>query len=390
MRSTTLVATLVCLCVVPLAGLWSAEGDPGAGAAALAISTIPPTGATAAIRGERVNIRFAPNRAAKQVCLLSGGAVVELKGRVPAAQGWWAIRFPREGRAWVYTANLAAVEGNLLKVTRDGTRAREDATLGAPIVRELALGEILESRGATVAQWSSVWIPNATAYVHESVLTLGSNVQGILEEVQARNALADQEWQDAAKLYLDLYREVQGNLSRATSIDWAPLTARLDRVIATHPDGGVRLQASAIKSGVGEVQRAAAGLGGTPVPAQPVTPTPGTVLQVEAPIAKPKLPVPTAEQMATVAQVPPKPKYPGQGILETHDYPQLGAAHHLINANGQVVAILKSADGSAVAFSEFVWREVGAQGTVTVAEPAATGLAKPVPVIAVTDLVLAR
>jgi hypothetical protein len=123
-----------------------------------------------------------------------------------------------------------------------------------------------------------------------------------------------------------------------------------------------------------------------------VTPTPGTTIAIEAP----KTPggavaaLPSAVEMARVAQVPPKPKYAAQGMLETHDYPQLGAAHHLIDANGQVVAVLKAAAGANVGFSEFVWREVGANGAVTVAAPEQTGLAKPVPVVEVTELALGR
>jgi hypothetical protein len=122
-----------------------------------------------------------------------------------------------------------------------------------------------------------------------------------------------------------------------------------------------------------------------------VTPTPGTTIAVEP--VKPgttPAPLPTAAEIARIVQVPPKPKFVAQGMLETHDYPQLGAAHHLIDGNGQVVAILKPAAGASVGFSEFVWREVGANGPVTLAAPEQTGLAKPVPVVEVSELALGR
>jgi hypothetical protein len=234
----------------------AADGDPGANAAMLAISTVPPTGATASVRVDMAKVRFAPNRNARPVCVLAQGTQLELVGRAPNATEWWAVRFPRQGVAWAYTRNLDPVGGNLLRVNRDGTRAREDATIGSPIVRELALGEILESKSATTGQFTAVWIPNAVAYIHESVIAVGAGAEDIVTRAKASQAFADQEWQEAARLYLDLYREVQADLSRATTIDWAPLTARLDRVIANHPDSAVRLKAAAIKSGVAEVQRA--------------------------------------------------------------------------------------------------------------------------------------
>ena len=391
-RLALLAVVLSAAAAVPAAD----EPAPGSAAALLAVSTLPPTGATAALI-KNGNVRFGPTTQARVVVMLKTGDAVELIERAPA-KGWWAIRFPRSGRAWVDQKNLVAESAGLWRVTREGTRARDDATLGGGIVRELAQGELVEDRGAPVGTWRPVYVPNAVAYIHESVIQLGAGAEQRLGEVIASGEVADGEWQEAARLYVDLYREVQSDVSAAARIDWAPLQARLDRVIAGHRSPDVRLRAQRIKVGVGELIAATRTLPpGTQLPATPVQPagsgqtgsTAGqggstghsgsTTAQAGGTGSTP------APRLPEVAPVKPKLRFPGQGLLEAKDYPALNAQHHLVDADGRVVAVLRLKAGSSVQFSEYVWREVGAKGVAgTVGEGLPAGAA----LIEVEELVL--
>ena len=142
------------------AGLQAAEATsldvpPGAGALAI----------IATVNVARGNVRFGPAQTAKLACTLNRGDTVAIIGAAQVPD-WYVIRFPSQGRAWVSVKVLAPVDGGKRwKVTVDGAHARADATIGAEIVCDMALGEVLEDRGQVQGDFHAVYIPSAVAYM---------------------------------------------------------------------------------------------------------------------------------------------------------------------------------------------------------------------------------
>lgn len=110
------------------------------------------------------NIRFGPTTSAHIVVLLKAGEEVEVFGESKSAPDWYVIRFPKQGKVWIHTKNLKALDGGARwQITEDKTRARVDSTLGADVVAELThpcltgtwdeLAEFREARG--VQLWAA-------------------------------------------------------------------------------------------------------------------------------------------------------------------------------------------------------------------------------------------
>ena len=353
-------------------------------------TTVPSSGATAAVI-KNANVRFGPSVNAKIAVTLKADGLnaVELIGPAPV-KGWWMVRMPRQGRAWVDERNLVAAGEGLWRVTREGTRSREDATPGSSIVRELSAGEIVEERGAKVGAFRAVWIPNAMAYVHESVIDLNSDNISIVGSAEQAQAQAEAEWQEAERMYQGLYAEVTAAPARAKSLNWEPLLARIDSVIAKHRNATVRNKALQIKAGIRELAAVAQGLpdnasippieppriadGGTQKP--PVGGDTGSTGGATATPVPPPLP-----------KIQPKSPYPAQGILETKDFPAFNVSYVLTDSDSMVVALVRVKPGSTVALSEYIYREVGAKGVVTELSIADTGLGRAVKLIEVEELV---
>ena len=58
----------------------------------------------------------------------------------------------------------------ILRVTTDGTNVRRDATSGADVVLQLKRNDTVRWQGPKVGQWYAVYVPQAVAYVHSSVI----------------------------------------------------------------------------------------------------------------------------------------------------------------------------------------------------------------------------
>ncbi|HAT09885.1 MAG TPA: hypothetical protein DCS97_04685, partial [Planctomycetes bacterium] len=127
---------------------------------------------------KNANVRFGPSTSAKVVVTLKAGTAVEVFGPSKSSADWFVIRFPKEGKVWVHTKNLKALDGGVrYQVNQDKTRARNDATLSADVVAELNAGEVVEDKGLVVGDWRAVNIPDAVAYVHKSLLNLPADVE---------------------------------------------------------------------------------------------------------------------------------------------------------------------------------------------------------------------
>ena len=347
---------------------------------------------------KNTNVRFGPSINTKMVVTLKAGDTVEVFGPSKSSAEWYVIRFPRQGKVWVHSKNLAPLDGGArYKVVQDKTRARNDATLSADVVAELGLGEVVEDKGQMVGDWRAVNIPDAVAYVHKSLLKLPANVeQGFLDQAQ-KAVVADQAWQRALATYTQYVETVKASPKAAVGLDWASLAGQLDIVTAGHASASVRLAAKRVRDSIAVLvppaQELAPTIGQPPPASLPDKPT------VAAPVADPAKPGTGTEaagpKLLTPEEVknliPPKPVpsiYQAEGMLVQDDQysAKVGTRDLLQDGDGNVIAFIKAKDGVDLKLSELQWREVGAKGEVQVIAPEQSGLAKPVKLIVATDV----
>ncbi|GDY14878.1 hypothetical protein LBMAG53_37560 [Planctomycetota bacterium] len=366
----------------------------GAGAAADPSAPVVPV--VAAEMAKNGNVRFGPDTKAKPVATLKAGSAVEVIGPAAGAPDWVVIRFPRQGKAWVHVKNLQALQGTaegtaLWRVVGRGANVRDDATMGAALVAQLAVGEILEDQGQRVGDWIAVYPANAVAYTHKDNLRLPAtvNLPKLAEEQRLQRDVADRLWAVVQSTYEDFRKAAQARPETALSKDWAGLKAQLEQVTAKHPDVQVRVAADAIKVRVTELVTAAeqyVKIKGTPVgPIQPV-PQPG-----EAPVA-PTPAVAQAQQQATTAaaQLPaaaPVSAFAAEGLIVQQEFSKLQVTYVVMSQDGQVKALLKSR-APEVQLSEYIYRYAGVKGGSEPLTTEQTGLSATVPLIAVDEVVL--
>jgi hypothetical protein len=344
-------------------------------------------------------VRFGPTTSSKVVVTLKAGDTVEVFGPSKSSAEWYVIRFPKQGKVWVHTKNLAPLDGGArYKVVQDKTRARNDATLSADVVAELGLGEVVEDKGQVVGDWRAVNIPDAVAYVHKSLLKLPANVeQGFVDQAQ-KAVVADQAWQKAMATYTQYVETVKASPKAAVGLDWASLAGQLDIVTAGHASASVRNAAKRVRDSIAALvpaaQELAPTIGQTP-PASLPTPAP----TVAAPVADPAKPVAgteaagpkplSPEEVAKLVAAKPVPSiYQAEGMLVQDDQysAKVGTRDLLQDGDGNVIAFIKAKDGVDLKLSELQWREVGAKGEVQVIAPEQSGLSKPVKLIVATDV----
>ncbi len=440
MRRPVLVATML---ILAACGGSAYAADAGNGLApspdALA-ANVAPVGSLRVTTATNANVRYTPNAPeGKVIVTLPKGAEVEILGPAKVAD-WYVIRFPREGKAWVHSKVLQSVDGGKRwRVTEDRSRARDDSTLRSEIVAELNKGEILEDMGRLNGEWRAVYLPNAVAYIHKSVLNLPTDMHAAIVASSEKARHADGIWSDAQTVYASYYAALQKNPQNALVLDWEGLAKQFDIVIHDHADADVRVSAQRLKDGIINVAAAAVNLqkakgiapvkstGDMPVPVvvadngqalpgqalpaigkpatqtgplvDPLTPERLTVPQAEVtPLppeaVKPLPPVEAVPAGATPTQlaVPTPPvaskKVAAQGFVTQQNFDQLGVTDVLVDGDGNVVALLKPKVGVDLQFSSYIMRWVGVYGEVQQVERAKHGLNHDLPLIIVDDLTL--
>jgi uncharacterized protein YgiM (DUF1202 family) len=364
---------------------------------------------TATVQVPRANVRFGPAQTAKLACTLNRGDTVSIIGAAQVPD-WYVVAFPTQGRAWVSAKVLAPVDGGKRwKVIVDGAHARADATVGAEIVCDMAVGEVLEDRGAVAGDFHAVYIPSAVAYVKKELLALPS-ADAVTQQVQNATAI-DQLWQKASAEYIADYQQVQADPKAAQTIAWDPLLKDLDKVASESPDALTAQKARRCHDGILRMIEAAKSAPAqatttNPNPTGPVASNGGAgkpVDPAQTPPAKPDNPgdyvVPAGQPgaAATLLQVPesapPSPEelkpaapaataapagpHAGEGyVIANSDYAKISAPYLLQDGNSNVIAFLTVKDGANVNLAEYAWRSVGVDGDKSAIDAAALDASK--------------
>lgn len=433
MRRLALVAVLTAL-FTPSA-VWTAESVLAPSADSLAAGAAP-AGSLRVVLAKNGNVRYAPTMQSKVIVTLPAKSEVEVLGPAKVA-GWYVIRFPREGSAWVHSKVLQAVDGGKRwRVTEDRSRARDDSTLRSEIVGELNKGEILEDKGRINGDWRAVYLPNAVAYISSSVLDMPHDLGEAQKQAATRAAEAVQAWGTAQSVYASFFDQLKSNPQNALVLDWQGLAVQLDSVIRYHPDADVRVSAQRIKDGIVNVAAAAknvqlakgltptVGLAveTTPIPGATATPVttatakPG-VTQTSGmsgdPLAPALLDVPNATPAPAIAVTPiplntaieplapteilkapvvpavAAKAYAAEGFVTQQNFDQVGVTEVLVDGDSNIVAFLKVQVGKDVQLSEYYWRWVGVRGEVQKVEQTKHNLGRDVPLVIVDSLSLA-
>lgn len=430
MRRIALVAALACL----LPSAHAAEQGLAPSPDALVASTAP-AGSLRVLLSKNGNVRFAPTTQSKVITTLPAKTEVEILGPAKVA-GWHVIRFPREGNAWVHQKVLQAVDGGKRwRVTEDKARARDDSTLGAQIVGELAKGEVLEDKGRINGDWRAVYLPNAVAYISASVLAMPSDIEQARRDSSQRAANAASVWTAIQPVYASYYESLQQNPQNAMSLDWEGLGAKLDEVIHDHSDPDIRLSAQRIKDGIVNVAAAAKNLqeakGITPVKTPLELPKAGTASTTSTgtstvagtttvkpagqgtdlgkPLEPEKLSVP-GEPTVLAVPIPPaeipavSPTEPAkaptlatvsaapaiEGFVSQQKFEGVGVNDVLVDGDSNVVAFLQVKVGKDIQLSEYYWRWVGVRGEVQKVDQSKHTLGRDVPLVVIEDISLSR
>jgi hypothetical protein len=332
-------------------------------------------------------VRFGPNKAAKAVTILSPGTAVEIIGPSASAPDWYVIRFPRQGKAWVHTKNLQQAGEGRWRVVGKGANVRDDATLGASIVAQLAVGEMLEDMGQKVGDFVAVYPANAVAYTYKDNVRLatGAPDPAALKPInETKRKEADALWAVVQVTYNDFRSAVQARPEVAIAKDWDGLKAQLEQVATSHPDVQVRVVAATLREKVIEAGKAAEAyaksIGVTATPEAKV-PQPGST---PATTAK----TPEAAAVATaLPTIAPVSTYAAEGLVIQQPFPKLDVTYVVMDADQKVLAFLKTKDG-ALQLSEYVYRFVGVKGQKDLPARDLTGLDRDVPVITADEIVL--
>lgn len=344
------------------------------------------------------NIRFGPTTSAHIVVLLKAGEEVEVFGESKSAPDWYVIRFPKQGKVWIHTKNLKALDGGARwQITEDKTRARVDSTLGADVVAELNKGEIVEDKGLMVGNWRAVYIPDAVAYVAKKLVNMPAGAEAKWQQKAADAAEAEKAWADAVATYTGYVEQVKASPKAAIGLDWAGLVAKLDVVIAKHASANTRMIAKRLRDNISETVKAAIDVAPSVNQQAPAPIPPPSEVQPPTVVAGPAKPVepgarPTADPvlppMPNLPPPPPPSPWQAQGILVEDDQYQtkVGTRDVLMDGDGNVQAFIKAKDGVDLKLSELIYREVGAKGEVLIIPPEQSGLAKPTKLVVAVDV----
>ncbi len=387
----------------------------------------------------KANIRFGPSKNSRIAVTLKPGETVLIVGPSPVP-GWYEIRFPEQGQAWVHRKNLQAIDGGKRwRVTTDGTNARSDSTLRGDIVANLTMGEILLDKANTKGDWVAVSIPSAVAYVHQSTLSLPSDAA--IQQQHQQSEQIQTVWEHAQVAYAKIWADLTEHPDHAVSVDWAPLLNQLDQVAKGHPEPAVQMSARRIYDAIQEVVKntqnvtdagtvastptpatatggnAAATAGGAPATggttvtssdshaggtsatptdshAEPKVDHPlsgnpaGLAVPPGQETAPPLHPADTDHQAAATAPAAPESFQAIGFITENTDYPKVNAKYEVMGPNSNVTAFLTVKPGIALNLGEYDWRWVGVVGTSQPLDQSLHGLHTAVPLIEVSAVKL--
>jgi uncharacterized protein YgiM (DUF1202 family) len=417
---------MLCRALVPVLALTLGFAVIGEAATAADTSALnaPPGAApaiTATVQVPRANVRFGPAQTAGLACTLNRGDSVSIIGTAQVPD-WYVVAFPTQGKAWVSAKVLAPVDGGKRwKVIVDGAHARADATVGAPVVCDMVVGEVLEDRGAVAGDFHAVYIPSAVAYVKKELLALPS-ADAVTQQVQNANAI-EQLWQKSSAAYITAYQQVLADPKAAQTIAWDPLLKDLDTVAKQSPDALTAQKAQRCHDGILRVIAAskAPGAGAPANPAGPVAdnppaqPAPGTkpvgakpdnpndyVVPAGQPgsaatlLKVPETAPPAPEELVPVAApaTAPAPAAPHSAegyVIANSDYAKIPAPFLLQDGNSNVIAFLTVKDGAGVNLSEYTWSSCGIDGDkggLDAAALTASKLPAGLPLITVTHVAL--
>jgi uncharacterized protein YgiM (DUF1202 family) len=368
------------LLLVPALALLLA-GAVGAPAAQAADDVVAPI---AAGLERNANVRFGPSTSAKVVVTLKAGTQVEVFGPSKASADWYVVRFPKEGKVWVHSKNLKALDGGLrYQVTTDKTRARNDSTLSADVVAELNAGDVVEDKGLVVGDWRAVNIPDAVAYVHTSLVNMPADAQAAIDARIRTAANADLVWQQALSTYARFVETAKANPKAAVDLDWAGLATQLDVVVAGHASAATKIAAKRVRESIAALIKPATDLAPligktapTPIAPPPTTTAPPADVATATPVIPPLPPM------------PPPSQYQAEGLLVQDDsfMAKVGTRDVLMDGNGDVIAFIKAKDGVDLKLSEIQQRYVGAKGELLSVAPELSGLANPTKLVVATDV----
>ncbi len=413
MRNRTLfpscLPSVLSLTLVAFAALMPASGQAAVGPDTDPASN-PVQKTVPAVFTRNGNVRYGPDQKAKPVVMLKAESPVEVIGAALGAPDWLVIRFPKEGKAWVREDKITAIdEGKRWRVIRDRSNARDDATLGANIVAQLAVGEVLEDKGQKVGNWVAVYIPNAIAYTHKDNVRLATTppaagqtattttdvvaaVKTVSEENRKQTEESERVWAAAVSTYGDFRDSVTARLEVALNKDWDGLERQLAEVIEKHPSTATRLAAQQIKVAIDKVK----------TEAKAYALAKNLEIKVTDPVKEPgKVPTTTHTGPAIsgsvpganpgVAALPVKvavSPYAADGLLVQKDLTALDIHYAIMDGDGNVKAYLKAKDPATLQLSEYYYRNVGVKGNKDPIDAAKAGLANPAPLVTVEEVVL--
>lgn len=388
---------------------------------------------TTVTMAKRGNVRYGPSLEAGVIVTLDPATEVQILGKAEGQPGWYKIRFPRQGRAWMHSRNLEETgrEG-VLKVTYDGASVRSDARITAEKIAEMAIGETVEWSGRRVGQWYAVYPPSAVAYTYQSVLDLTPAKREQVVAKANEDLAIEKTWKTAERRYRAYYDALQRDAHEALTLDWPGLAVMLKEVVQDHPDLRTRLVAQKLRSKIGRIVKASAAIPAgrrrampdeeegssvattttqeepqepamtavepDPEPTQTVVDTSEGAMDVpesEADLTSTEtetiddgeLDIALADQEEAVELLD-EVGDERVGWLQELEKPQLGTRYVLIGDG--VEAFLKLPEDSEINLREFHWRRVRVQGTQQVVDHEVAPEYRGVPLILVESVRMAR
>ena len=376
--------------------------------------------AAEASMAKRGNVRFGPSTKDAVVCTLNAETPVHILGLVDGSTNWYKIKFPSQGHAWMHGMNLAKTkQENVLRVTTNGANVRQDATKGGAIVTELKMNDTVQWKGPKVGQWYAVYVPDAVAYVHASVLFIQDTVaQPANNEAAGEPKVAakplpgpinhptDKIWQDAVRTYESYYQQLQQDSGKALQLNWAALSDKLKLVIQDHPDLRTRIYAKRLFNGI---QRVVSSAGMEAAPEISSVSTAGTAAKTPVNNTKPAAATTTSTTPAESTEVQvdlsddepvkqpatdhKKPDIAGLaktdkgviGWLQDLEVQSIGVEYVILGDDG-ISAFIKLKDGVNVNLKDLHWQRVHVNGETQIVDHEVEAQYKGIPLIIVSEL----
>lgn len=306
------------------------------------------------------NVRSGPNMKASIFTTMAPGDKVETFGPDETHSDWYVVTFPKSGRAWVHSKNLAATnDPTKWKVTNDKTIVRIDARITADPVAQLIKDEEIEFLGERVGDWMAIYPPRAVAYMHKTVLQVTPEVKVIVDTRPTKDNDEDQTWEQIQKEYEAFTAAFAKDPEGTKNQDWSALTKQLEKVVAEHRDNHIRLTARKYANAIKRsVDRGQAPIAVVAIGPKEVTSSEGP--KDVTPTIKPKAPEVSPELTEPSGYV--------KGWMEQRDDIGLGSTFLLLDKKGAEIAWLKTPAGSDINLSEFFWRRIGVKGEESTVE----------------------